>query len=64
VSPTGDPYCDLGPNCSYVKTVAANSGGGCACDVGGSPASPGGVLALLGLAGLGLVWRRRRRSGA
>jgi len=60
VSPTGDPYCDLGPNCSYVKTVAANSGGGCACDVGGSPSSPAAALALLGLAGLGLAWRRRR----
>lgn len=64
VTPAGEPYCDLGPNCGYVKTVAANSGGGCGCSVDGGDASPTGLIAAVSLIVAGVLLRstRRRRS--
>jgi MYXO-CTERM domain-containing protein len=35
--------------------------GGCGCDLGGAPVSPGGPL-VAGLVGAGVIARRRRRS--
>ena len=38
LTPDGEPYCNVLRDCSYVKTVAGNSGGGCSCStVGNDP---------------------------
>ncbi|HEY0710317.1 MAG TPA: MopE-related protein [Polyangia bacterium] len=47
-------------DCLVAREVAA--GGACACALGAPVTQPGGSAALLGVALLGLVWRRRRRA--
>jgi MYXO-CTERM domain-containing protein len=59
-TPLGEPYCQFGTNCGYVRTLAGNTGGGCGCEVGdGRPWSTG--LGAVVLFGLTIFASRRRR---
>ena len=57
----GEPQPQASVYDGGVHGVLVNSDGGCGCDLGGESASTRGSVAA-GLAGAGLIARRRRRS--
>jgi MYXO-CTERM domain-containing protein len=65
VTPTGEPYCQLGTNCGYQRVLAGNTGGGCSCEVANGSGLPAGLggMALMGLA-LIITRQQRRQSSS